>query len=149
MKFSNQEQTIIDQALSILEAKTLTGAFITSPAQANDLLRLQLATKEFEVFAVVFLSSQHQVIEVNEMFNGTIDSASVYPREVAKRALEVNAAAVILSHNHPSDSVKPSQADIALTSRIQEGLELFDIKVLDHIIVTRTGSCSFAERGLL
>lgn len=149
MQTTKQEQAIINQAISILESKILTGATITSPSAAIELLRLRLATKEHEVFAVVFLSTQHQVIEVNEMFNGTINAASVYPREVAKRALEVNAAAVIFSHNHPSDIAEPSQADISLTNRLQSGLALFDISVLDHIIVTKSGFCSFAERGLL
>lgn len=149
MQFTTNEQATISQAISILESKILDSETISSSSVAIDLLRLKLATKEHEVFFVMFLTTQYQVIELNEMFRGTINSASVYPREIAKRALELNAAAVILSHNHPSNSQKPSQADIDLTKHISKSLALFEINTLDHIIVTRTGYYSFAESGLL
>jgi DNA repair protein RadC len=149
MQFTDQEQQIISQALSILESKIISGAALTSPAEATSFLKLQMAGLGHEVFVVVFLNTQHAVIEVEEMFRGTIDAASVFPREVAKRALELNAKAVIFSHNHPSDTAEPSQADIAITNRLQAALDLFEIIVLDHIIVTKSKTVSFAERGLL
>jgi DNA repair protein RadC len=98
---------------------------------------------------VLFLDSAHQLIDYTEMFTGTINQAAVYPREVAKRALIVNAAAVILAHNHPSGLVEPSQSDIGITSRLKEVLAVFEISVLDHIIVGKGRTASFAERGLL
>lgn len=149
MQFTDQEQQIISQALTILESKIINGPAITSPAEATSFLKLKMSGLDHEVFVVVFLNTQHVVIEVEEMFRGTIDAASVFPREVAKRALELNAKAVIFSHNHPSDKAEPSEADIAITNRLQTALELFDVVVLDHIIVTKSETVSFVERGLL
>ena len=104
---------------------------------------------EHEVFAVLFLDTQHRLIEYSELFRGTIDSASVYPREVLKEALRLNAAAVIVSHNHPSGNPEPSAADKSLTKRLREALAMVDVRVLDHIIVGGTETTSFAEQGLL
>ena len=100
------------------------------------------------MFAVMLLDSQHKLIDYRELFFGTIDSASVYPREVVKAVLADNAAAVIFTHNHPSGEIKPSQADIAITSRLKDALALIDVQVLDHIIVGN-GTASMAEFGLL
>ena len=97
----------------------------------------------------MFLNNQHQLIKDEILFSGTIDGASVYPREVAKRALELNAAAVIFAHNHPSGHPEPSSADRAITKRLSGSLELFDIRVLDHIVVGGAETVSFAERGLI
>ncbi|WP_080623451.1 JAB domain-containing protein [Stutzerimonas stutzeri] len=108
-------------------------------------LGAKLAGFEHEVFAVLFLDNRHRLIDYNEMFRGTIDSASVYPREVVKEALRLNAAAVIFSHNHPSGHPEPSQADKTLTRK----LELIDVRTLDHIIVAGQEQVSFAELGLL
>lgn len=115
----------------------------------KDYLRTKLAGLEHEVFAVLFLDSQHGLIEYVEMFRGTLNATAVYPREVVKAALLRNAAAVILSHNHPSGNSEPSQADKLLTQRLKEALALVDVHTLDHIVVGGEATASFAERGLL
>ena len=143
------EDVIIAQAMSILESRlrTKTTAF-TSPDQSKQFVRCKLQQLEHEVFSVLFLDNQNYLIEYTEMFRGTIDSASVYPREVAKAALELNAAAVIFAHNHPSGISVPSSADRNITNKLKSALELFDIRVLDHIIIGDT-TYSFAESGLI
>jgi len=115
----------------------------------KDYLRLKLAPKDHEVFAVMFLDAQNRVIECEEMFRGTLTSTSVYPREVVKAALMHNAAAVVLSHNHPSGSTTPSRADELLTHTMKQALALVDVRVLDHIIVAVGGTLSMAETGLM
>lgn len=132
-------------------AETLeTGDRLDTPAKVRDLLRLRFAALPHEVFAVVLLDAQHQVLDVVELFRGTLSQTSVYPREVVKLALQANAAAVILAHNHPSGSLEPSPADIALTEALQKALALIDVRVLDHFIVAGTATpLSFVERGLL
>ncbi len=143
------EDAVIAQAMSILESRlrTKTTAF-TSPNQSKQFVRCKLQQLEHEVFSVLFLDNQNYLIEYTEMFRGTIDSASVYPREVAKAALELNAAAVIFAHNHPSGISVPSSADRNITNKLKSALELFDIRVLDHIIIGDT-TYSFAESGLI
>jgi DNA repair protein RadC len=148
------EARLLKKAMKLLISKLATGgAAIGSPheasAQARLYLNLALAKKEHEVFVVLFLDSQHALIEAAELFRGTIDSASIHPREIVKAALAVNAAAVILAHNHPSGAPEPSEADKRITARITEALDLVDVRVLDHIIVGKTTNVSFAERGLL
>jgi len=101
------------------------------------------------VFAVLFLDAQHRQIACEELFRGTLTQTSVYPREVVKRALELNAGSVILAHNHPSGVLEPSRADELLTQTLKSSLNLVDVKVLDHVVVGRTGAISFAERGLM
>jgi DNA repair protein RadC len=125
------------------------GASFTSPAAVKEYLRAKLAGFEHEVFAVLFLDTQHRLIEYAEMFRGTIDGASVYPRELVKEALRHNAAAVIVSHNHPSGNPEPSAGRQGLTQRLKEALGLVDVRVLDHVIVAGTDTTSFAERGLI
>ena len=110
---------------------------------------LPLRHRQRELFAVLWLDNQNRLIAYEELFQGTIDGASVYPREVVKQALARNAAAVILAHNHPSGVAEPSQADQRLTRRLQAALELVDIRVLDHLVVGEGEIVSFAERGLL
>jgi DNA repair protein RadC len=117
--------------------------------RALTILREQLAAREHEVFICIFLDNPHRVIAMDEMFRGTIDGASVHPREVVKCALQHNAAAVILAHNHPSGVPEPSRADISLTRRLSEALALIDVRVLDHFIVGGSELVSFAERGLI
>ena len=134
---------ILDAARQAIELKMQRGAEFTSPALVKEYLRNKLAGFEHEVFAVLFLDTRHRLIEYREMFHGTIDSASVYPREVVKEALRLNAAAVIVSHNHPSG------ADKVLTQRLREALALVDVRTLDHIIVAGGSTISFAERGLI
>jgi DNA repair protein RadC len=140
---------IVTQALELLACEIRTVDTLASPDAVKDFLRLKLATKPHEVFAVLYLDCQHRVIEFVEMFRGTLTQTSVYPREVVKEALHHNAAAVILCHNHPSGHSEPSRADEALTSTLKQALALVDVRVLDHLIVTRAGALSMAERGLM
>ncbi|HBO3907238.1 RadC family protein [Pseudomonas aeruginosa] len=140
---------ILEAARQVIDRKIPRGALFTSPELVKDYLCAKLAGFEHEVFAALFLDTKHRLIEYIELFRGTIDSASVYPREVVKEALRVNAAAVIFSHNHPSGNPEPSQADKLLTQRLKEALALVDVRVLDHIVVGGQGTVSFAERGLL
>jgi len=142
---------IIKKALKVLEKKMSYGDRshqFTSPTVVKQYARLSMVEHHQEVFAVMFLDNRHCLISFEKMFFGTINQASVYPREVAKLGLEKNAAAVILMHNHPSGNPEPSQADIQITRRIQQSLELFDIRVLDHLIVGREIT-SMAETGLI
>ncbi|WP_350260153.1 RadC family protein [Stenotrophomonas riyadhensis] len=140
---------ILEAARQVIEHKMRRGALFSSAMEVKDFLRAKLTGFEHEVFAVLFLDVQHRLIDYAEMFHGTIDSASVYPREVVKEALRLNAAAVIVSHNHPSGSPEPSSADKMLTQRLKEALALVDIRTLDHIIVAGSLATSFAERGLI
>lgn len=120
-----------------------------SPSQVKDHARLRLAHLPHEVFALMFLDAQHRLIQWEEMFRGTLTQTSVYPREVVKRALELGAAAVIFLHNHPSGAAEPSRADEHLTQTLKAALALVDVRVLDHLVVSRAEVVSFAERGLV
>ncbi|HDI3167364.1 TPA: DNA repair protein RadC [Vibrio cholerae] len=139
---------VLDAAVEILAARALRGDQYCNPDATKTYLSCKLKHHEREVFAVMFLDNQHRLIAFEELFFGTIDSASVYPREVLKAALKVNAAALIFAHNHPSGDATPSQADKQITQRLKEALALVDIRVLDHIVVGDS-AISFAERGLL
>lgn len=125
------------------------GEVLQSPDKTRRFLKSRLRSYQQEVFACLFLDNQHRVIKFEELFRGTIDGASVYPREVVKKALAVNAAAVILAHNHPSGLAEPSQADIRITDKLKSALLLVDIRVLDHMIVGDGEVLSFAESGIL
>ena len=140
---------IVTQALELLDCETQETDLLSSPGVVRDYLRMMLGDKPHEVFAVVFLNAQNRVIATEEMFRGTLTQTSVYPREVVIEALKHNAAAVILCHNHPSGNEEPSRADEALTHTLKAALALVDVRVLDHVIVTRTAALSFAERGLV
>ena len=122
---------------------------LTSPAAVRDYLRLSLGARQQEVFVCIWLDAQHRVISSEESFRGTLTQTSVYPREIVKAALAVNAAAVIFAHNHPSGAAQPSQADELLTRALRDALALVEVKVLDHFIVAGNQAISFAERGLL
>lgn len=124
------------------------GSVFTSPQAVREYLSVKMAGRESECFACMFLDNRNTLIEFSEMFHGTVDQAAVYPREVVKAALEVNAAAVIFAHNHPSGETDPSQADMRITQRLKDALSLMEIRVLDHLIVGRDVT-SFAERGIL
>jgi DNA repair protein RadC len=115
----------------------------------RDYLRMTLAGRDYEVFMVLFLDAQNRILESEEMFRGTLTQTSVYPREVVKRSLVVNAAAVIFAHNHPSGVGEASRADELLTQSLKQALALVDVKVLDHFLIAGSGVMSFAERGLL
>ena len=147
---STSDDDIISAALAVLEKRMrYHDVTLRSPADTRSYLRLRLAHLEHEVFAVLFLDNRHRVIEYETLFRGTIDGASVHPREVVKAALAHNAAAVILAHNHPSGVAEPSQADLHLTRRLREAMGLVDIRVLDHLVIGDGEAVSFAERGLL
>jgi DNA repair protein RadC len=132
-----------------LEERLRAGAALTSPGAVRDYLRLSLGKREHEVFICLWLDAQHRVLSIQEPFRGTLTQTSVYPREIVKAALAVNAAAVIFAHNHPSGVAQPSQADELLTRNLKDALSLVEVKVLDHFIVAGTQAISFAERGLL
>lgn len=125
------------------------GEALTSPDLTRTFLRSRLQDRPFEVFCCLYLDTKHRVIRFEELFRGTIDGASVHPREVVRNALGHNAAAVIVAHNHPSGVAEPSAADSALTRRLQEALAMVDIRLLDHLVVGDGETVSFAERGLL
>ena len=118
-----------------------------APARVKEYLALHLGGLEHEVFAVLFLDSQFRLLRLEEMFRGTLAQTSVYPREVVKRALALNAGAVVLAHNHPSGAAEPSRADEHLTQTLRQALALVDVRVLDHLVVGRGQVTSFAERG--
>jgi DNA repair protein RadC len=126
-----------------------SGAALTSPGAVRDYLRLAIGGRPHEVFVCIWLDAQHRVIKFDEPFRGTLTQTSVYPREVVKMALQINAAAVIFAHNHPSGVAQPSQADELLTANLKEALALVEVKVLDHFIIAGNQAISFAERGLL
>ncbi len=132
-----------------LREKLSSGIALSAPGAVRDYLRLTLHGRPHEIFVVVFLDAQHRVVACEELFRGTLTQTSVYPREVVKRALHYNAAAVILAHNHPSGVAEPSRADEALTGALKQALGLVDVRVLDHFVVAGDGALSFAERGLL
>jgi len=144
-----QLQAAVELGKRYLEAKMTRGDVLSSPAMTRDYLLAQLRAYPHEVFACLFLNNRHQVISFDKLFNGTIDGASVYPREVVKQALGHNAAAVIFAHNHPSGIAEPSEADRQLTRRLKSALELVDIRVLDHFVIGDNYAVSFAERGLI
>jgi DNA repair protein RadC len=125
------------------------GPSLASPRVTRDFLSSKLRDLEHEMFCCLYLDKRHRLIEFQELFRGTIDGASVHPREIVKLALQRNAAAVIIAHNHPSGVAEPSQADELITQRIKEALALVDIHLLDHIIVGDGASVSLAERGVL
>ncbi len=125
------------------------GPALSSPRATSDFLTAQLRDLEHEVFCCLFLDKRHRLIQYEELFRGTIDGASVHPREIVKLALQRNSAALIIAHNHPSGVAEPSQSDELITQRVKEALALVDIRLLDHIIVGDGASVSFAERGLI
>ena len=140
---------VLELARRALSAQLKQHTLFDAPHAVRDYLQLQLGSRPYEVFAVMFLDSQHRLIVLEELFRGTLTQTSVYPREVVVRALALNAASVVLAHNHPSGSAQPSRADEALTQTLKAALGLVDVRVLDHFVVTSTEAVSMAERGLL
>jgi DNA repair protein RadC len=133
----------------VLAAVNAERPSLNAPIESARFLRAMLEGRDHEVFVVVFVDNRHRLIKVEEMFRGTIDGASVHPREVVKAALWNGAAAVLFAHNHPSGVPTPSTADELITRRLRDALALIDVRVLDHIIIGLNGHCSFAERGML
>jgi DNA repair protein RadC len=140
---------IITAAREEISRRVRRGETLSSPQATRDYLALKLGTREFESFCCLFLDNRHRLIEFVELFRGTIDGATVHPREVVKEALRRNAAAVILAHPHPSGVAEPSHADELITRRLKDALQLVDIRLLDHVIVAGGTTVSFAESGLL
>ncbi|MEJ8568816.1 JAB domain-containing protein [Elongatibacter sediminis] len=145
----SQEDHIIENALKILRKRFENQESLTSPQDTKNYLAVKLTETQREQFYVLFLSTRHHVLKLKKLFEGTLDGAAVYPREVVKEALQVNAGAVILCHNHPSGVSEPSLADQAITRRIKEALGTVDIRVLDHFVVAGGECISMAERGLV
>ncbi len=147
---TNADQ-IIATALKCLEERLSykTQEQFTSSRLVCDYLRLQLASEKNEVFAVLFMDNHHRLLSFDKLFTGTVNEAVVYPRCIIQKALEYNAAAIIVAHNHPSGIVKPSDADQRITLELKKILEIINVKMLDHIVVTLTNTYSFAEHGLL
>ena len=150
---TNYEQAAIRKAVRILESRLSYRQEppISSPEASKELCFLKLGGKPDEHFAAAFLTNRHQLIAFEILFRGTVDGASVHPRVVVRRALELNAAAVLFAHNHPSGDPNPSQADQRITAKLKEALALLDVRVLDHLIVGSRleDTVSLAERGLL
>jgi len=144
-----QLQAVMEMARRALKEQAKQRDALSSPQAVRDYLRLQLASREYEVFMAVFLDTQNRVITMEELFRGTLRETSVYPREVVKRALQLNASALIFAHNHPSGVAEPSRADEAITRTLKQALALVDVRVLDHFIVAAGGGVSLAERGLM
>ncbi|MCU7806077.1 MAG: DNA repair protein RadC [Candidatus Thiodiazotropha sp. (ex Lucinoma borealis)] len=146
---SIEKDTLISLALSVMNNWYQRGETFTSPVGMREYLQLRFGALEHELFSIVLLDNRHRLICIEEMFRGTIDGATVFPREVVKIVLKHNAAAVVFVHNHPSGVAEPSTADQSITSRLKKALVLIDVRVLDHIIVSHETAVSFAEQGLL
>lgn len=144
-----QLQASLEMSKRALKEELRRGNALNSPRVVRDFLQLLLGGRHQEVFVVLFLDTQHRVIASEELFQGTLSQTSVYPREVVKRALAHNSAAVILAHNHPSGVAEPSQSDQLLTGALKQALALVDVRVLDHFIVAMGQTLSFAEKGLI
>jgi len=142
-------EDILEKAADILLERVNHTDVMSDPAQTKAFLKCKISALEHEVFVALFLDNRHRVIVYKELFRGTIDGASVYPREVVKEALAVNAAAMIIAHNHPSGVAEPSQADKSITKRLKDALEMVDIHLLDHLIFGSEEIISLAERGIL
>jgi DNA repair protein RadC len=144
-----QLQAIFEMVKRALAETMQARDLLSSPEQVKSYLRLQLGKQPREMFLVLFLDAQNRLLAAETLFTGTLTQTSVYPREVVKRALHHNAAAVIFAHNHPSGVAEPSHADEVLTRALRQALDLVDVRVLDHFIVAGNATLSFAERGLL
>jgi DNA repair protein RadC len=144
-----EHTTLIELALEVLAAKHQRGVALGCPEDTKAYLRLRFGEGRREVFGVLFLDTKHRVLGCDVLCEGTIDSAAVYPRTVVEHTLAYNAAALVLFHNHPSGVADPSRVDQLLTQRLKDALQLIDVRVLDHLIVTATDATSFAEKGLI
>ena len=144
-----QLQAVLEMAQRALHEKLKHGVALNAPNEVRDFLRLKIGSRPHEVFVGVFLDAQNRVIEVKELFTGTLMQTSVYPREIVKHALALNAAAVIFAHNHPSGVAEPSRTDEVLTANLKRALALVDVQVLDHFVVGADETVSFRERGMI
>ena len=146
-EFTSNQQATIQEAIGILESRLRTTKAFTSPEDVKQFCQLQIAHEKDEHFCCMFMDSQHRLIAFERLFSGTVDGASVHPRVVVRRCLELNAAALIFTHNHPSGMTTPSQADISITQKLKNALQFVDVRVLDHIVVGTEGCTSMAEAG--
>lgn len=144
-----EPSTVHAESAAILFENMKRGPALSAPSESVAFLKASLSGEPAEVFAAIFLDNRHRVLEFRKLFFGTIDNTTVYPREVVRQAMELNAAAVILAHNHPSGVATPSDADRLITRRLKDALELIDVRVLDHIVVAGDNSASLASHGLL
>ena len=149
IKYSEYEKEAINVALLTIQQTLTNDDAMQSSREVQNYLKIQLAPEPDEHFAVMFLTHQHHLISFEKLFRGTVNSSYVHIRVIVRKALELNAAAIILAHNHPSGIAEPSGADKGITTRIKDALEVFDINVLDHFVVTANECCSFADRGWL
>ena len=149
LKFTSHEVATIREAVGILESRLTSTEAFTSPTEVKQYCRLKVGHKKDEFFCCLFLDNQHRLIAFERLFRGTIDGAAVHPRVVVRRALELNSAAVIFTHNHPSGVTEPSSADIKITKRLKDALGFIDVRVLDHIVVGTADATSMAESGLI
>ena len=147
-RVATPEETLV-AAHQAISKRFRRGAALNSPGLVREYLRISFASLEHEVFCVLLLDTRHRLLSFQRMFRGTIDGASVFPREVVKEVLKYNAAAVIFAHNHPSGVAEPSPADECITRRLKQALALIDVRVLDHFVIAGTTFVSMAERGLL
>ena len=143
-----QMQAVVEMSRRYLNEKMIRGDAMSNVSDVKNYLKSRLQNYPFEVFACLFLDNKHRVIEYEELFRGTIDAASVHPREVIRRVLHHNAAAIVLAHNHPSGVAEPSQSDNQITQKLKDALQLIDVRVLDHFVIG-DDVVSFAERGLI
>ena len=143
------DEEVVAAALRIVASRLLHSSPLMSPRHSREYVSLRFSGLEYEVFSCLYLDNRHRVIAFEELFRGTLTQTSVYPREVVKRALALNASAVVLAHNHPSGVAEPSKADEYLTATLKSALALVDVRVLDHLVVGRADCVSFAERGLI
>ena len=143
------DEQIIKAAKKLLDCRVCRGAKLDNPQIVKDYLATYFSRHKAEAFVCLFADNQHRLLKVESMFSGSINSASVHPREVVRRCLELNAAAVIFAHNHPGGTAKPSISDITTTMHLKESLAMFDVRALDHFIVGGADTYSFAERGLM
>ena len=144
-----QLKAALELSRRYLHARLAEADVLNSPEATRDYLKLKLYSLPYEAFVCLFLDNRHRVIRVEELFRGTIDGASVHPREVVRKVIETNAAAVIFAHNHPSGVAEPSQADLRITQRLKDALALIEVRVLDHLIIGEGRGTSLAERGLM
>lgn len=146
---TSEDDAVIVKAIQVLTRRFKKRDVFGSPDAVKDYLRLQAQGLSHEVFGVMFLDSQNRLLAYEPLFRGTLHQTSVYPREIVKRVLEVNAAGVVLHHNHPSGVCEPSRSDEVLTHAVKQALALIDARVLDHVITSDYGALSMAERGLI
>jgi len=145
----SNDDDIIAAAREIMTARACNGQKLTSPDLVSDYLKMHFAGEQFESMIVLYLNIQHQIIEAKREFRGTIDGASIYPRVIATHALQHNAAAVIVAHNHPSGNTEPSIADRSMTRRLAAGLDLLGVRLLDHLIIAGNECLSMSAQGML